>query len=171
MADTGLLSPTSTGEDHNQFTNPTNAYSSNNTYATENVSAEKQDYYNFTFDVPAGATIDGIEVKAEAVAQVSEPAGWLWDLSWNGGTNYTNSGYGSGDFIDSVEVVYTQGGATDLWGRSWTDSEFSNTNFRIRVECVDLGSGATLAIDHIQVRVYYTAVSAGSKRMLRGHGL
>ena len=64
-ADTGLLSPTSTGEDFTAWSFGSRAYSSNDAYATSDTSLQRQDYYNFTFNIPANATIDGIEVQEE----------------------------------------------------------------------------------------------------------
>jgi len=63
-SDTELKSPTATGEDYNEWANPTNAYSSDDTYATAQ-SGEDQDYYNFDFDIPDSSIIEGIEVQVE----------------------------------------------------------------------------------------------------------
>ena len=65
--DTGWKSPTGTGDNYNQWTNPTNAYSSDDNYATAAIAGASkcQDYTNFNFDIPAGATIDGVEISLE----------------------------------------------------------------------------------------------------------
>src|SRR3990167_7791882 len=153
--DTGFLSPSATGEDYNQWTNPTNAYSSNNSYATEVDVNQKQDYYNFTFNIPAGATIDGIEVVLEAKTQDT-----FWSpkisvaLSYNGGTNYTSEKQTS--TLTTSDANYTLGGSTDTWGRTWDDTEFSDTNFRAYVEYNASIGGDTTSLDHIQIKVYYT---------------
>jgi len=50
------------------------------------------------------------------------------------------------------------GGAADTWGRAWTATNLSNTNFRVRVLDVASGSGATsrdFSLDWVAVRVSY----------------
>jgi len=56
----------------------------------------------------------------------------LVSLSWNAGTTYTSTKTTGalGYFGDDI----TLGGNTDTWGRTWGDSEFSNSNFRIQIE-------------------------------------
>lgn len=160
-ADTGLKSPTATGEDYNQWSTPTNAYISNNTYATETTVNQKQDYYNFSFGVPGNTSIDGIEVKLEAKYSggFSGSAIIGAELSWNGGTSYTATGYDTGALTAS-DVIYTLGGATDTWGRTWSDTEFSNTNFRLYVNADSVRSlGGQNLLDHVQVKVYYTILN------------
>ena len=52
-------------------------------------------------------------------------------LSWNGGATYTSSMIlGPYDTVDTWQAV---GGATNLWGHAWVDTEFSNANFRVKV--------------------------------------
>jgi hypothetical protein len=48
------------------FTNPSNAFASDDAYATVNVTGRQQVYANFGFDIPAGSTIKGITVAVEA---------------------------------------------------------------------------------------------------------
>lgn len=156
--DTGLKSPTATGEDHNQWGSGSSAFSSNNDYAVEITLNQEQDYYNFSFSIPAGATIDGIEVKAEVKDVDCTSCIIGVELSWDGGPTYTTSGYDTGELTTSEDVIYTLGGATDKWGRIWADTEFSDANFRLRINADSLGGGEFPAInlDHIQAKVYYT---------------
>ncbi len=154
MADTGFKSPTSTGEDHTDWTNPSDAFSSNDVYATATNDGEKQDYFDFTFGVSAGATIDGIEVEIEAKDAGGGVNACEAELSWNGGTTYTTSGKDTG-LLTTSDVVYTLGGASDTWGRSWDDGEFSNANFRIRLN-YDKNFTGGLSVDHVQIKVFFT---------------
>jgi hypothetical protein len=154
MADTGLKSPSATGEDYNQWSNPTNAYSSNNVYTVSTITNEKQDYYNFTFGITSSATIDGIEVRIEASENFGGTTIVGVELSYNGGTNYTSTGYNTGD-LTSTDTTYTLGGSTNTWGRTWTDTELGNTNFRLRINTNNPGF-YNPKVDHIQVIVYYT---------------
>ena len=68
--DTGLKSPTATASP-NSWTNPSDAFSSNNTYASESTNNDSQGYRDFGFSVPGGATINGIEVTLEAYSQAT----------------------------------------------------------------------------------------------------
>lgn len=146
---TGAKSPTATGEDHNDFNNPTYAYSSDDNRADAPANGDMQDYYNFDFTIPSGSDILGIEVQIEGKYNnnggISE-----YDLSWNGGTSYTTAIVDE-DMIDGSDTVITLGNSTWLWGRSWADTEFTDANFRFRAE----RTLWVLYIDNINITVYY----------------
>lgn len=146
----GLTSPTATGDDYNQWTNPTNAYSSDNsdTY-TENINSY-QDYYNFGFPSLTGYVTDGINVSVEG-SYYDTSATVEVELSWDGGTSYTNENKQQ-TFTSTSDVIKYYGGSSDTWGRTWSASDFTNTNFRLRVQSID---GNIPAIDHIQMDIYY----------------
>jgi len=122
MADTGWKSPTATGGTHNDYTNPTNAYSSNNNYATRLMadgSTYRQSYSDFAFGIPAGATINGIEMSIEGYGsvQISLPH-YIYSTSASGtGTKYKTYLVSPGD----TEV---EGGPTDLWSKTWIATDF-----------------------------------------------
>lgn len=63
---TGNIYPKSYGSIYNQWSNPENALLSDNIRATETTVGDREDYYNFTFNIPENATIQGIEVYVEA---------------------------------------------------------------------------------------------------------
>ena len=125
--ESGFMSPASTGSPTNQWATASNAYDiTDGTYATETVAGEAQDYADFSLSVPAGNIIDGIQVKIEASG--STGAGTIdASLSWNTGTNVTS--VKSTAVLSASDVVYTLGGSSDTWGRTWSGTEFSNTNF------------------------------------------
>ena len=53
-------------------------------------------------------------------------------LSYNGGTNYTSSKTAFlGEYPN--DAIGTVGSSSDTWGRSWSVSEFSNTNFKVKI--------------------------------------
>lgn len=110
-------------------------------------------FQTFGLSIPPGNTIAGIEVKLDS--RYSSSAGTISvDLSWNG-NNYTSAKITP--TLTSSDAVYTLGSPSDTWGRSWTASEFSNANFRVRVTA----SGASLDLDGIEVRVYHQATGGG----------
>ena len=155
-SDTGFLSPSACDDDYSDWTNPTSAYSSNDVYATATGIDQYQDYYNFGFSIPSGATIDGIEISVEAYCEDTEEASQRLgvELSWNGGSSYTSTSNTITWSWEEGEYSNVLGGSSDTWGRSWSDTEFSNTNFRIRLNTIF--ETYTIYVDHIKIKVYYT---------------
>jgi RHS repeat-associated protein len=160
-ADTGFKAPSATGSAFNEWTSPSDAYTSNDVRATVTGSdirtggLNEQDYSNFSLGVPSGATISGIEVKVEA-QRLQANQDLAVRLSWNGGAAYTATT--TKNINTASDSIYIFGGATSTWGRSWSSSDFSNANFRL------YGTDATLtnrsvSIDQIMVKVYYAVSS------------
>ena len=161
--DTGWKSPTATGGTHNEWVNPTNAYSSNNQYAErESISGAGyyQSYEDFGFGIPGGATINGIEVSIEHYED---------DITWNTLRIYVFESSTSSTFYKSfnkstTETTQTVGSSSDLWGgSSWTSTDFSNANFYAEFFIGGyFGHTGTFYLDHLQVKVYYTEASTFS---------
>ena len=49
---------------------------------------------------------------------------------------------------------------TDAWGRTWADTEFSNTNFRVKLD--KLANSDVLYVDYLRVKVHYTTGGGGT---------
>jgi hypothetical protein len=140
------------------WTTPANAYESDGAYATHTVADGAQGYGTFTFNVPNGNTIVGIEVKIEGSA--STAAGSIdAKLSWNNGSSVT-SAKNTGT-LTTTDTVYTLGGSTDTWGRSWSPSEFSNANFRLQL-IAQPSNGNTVKVDAVQIKVYHQATGGSN---------
>ena len=173
---TGWLSPsinaavTSSAGDNNGYeVNPSNAHAdgggaaqdvnsgtNNNNSCTSN-SKDKHRYYNFNVSLPGRALVKGIEVRLDALADstVSSPRICV-QLSWDGGTTWTTAK--QTPMLTTSEATYVLGGPADLWGRTWTLANLSNTNFRVRVIDIASSSGATsrdFSLDWIALRVNY----------------
>lgn len=85
--DTGLQSPSTTASP-DEWSSPSGAFSSNNFYATADNDDEDQGYRSFNFPaIPAGAVIQGIEVKAEAFSSVTSSNTTLFSDSFGSGGN------------------------------------------------------------------------------------
>ncbi len=161
-ADTGLKSP-SLSVAGGQFTNPDNAFSSNNFYATAGANNLEQQYSDFGFltvspVIPSGATILGIEVQVEAYKTGTKNLQLDVKLSWGAGGAGTWSAPRTTAAITTTEQYYSVGSATDLWGRAaWSVNDFSNGNFRVWLQTKVTGSGGapTMYLDHVRVKVYY----------------
>jgi len=156
--DTGWRSPSAEGEDYDQWSSFQDVYSSDDQWGSSGMNnGYKNDCYNFSFSFGlSGVSIDGIEVKIEAFRGGPGAGDAKIDvaLSWDGGSNYTSQKT-TAALEHSPEGFYTLGGPTDTWGRSWSESEISNANFRLRVNA-NLAFNTAAYIDHIQVKVYYS---------------
>jgi 6-phosphogluconolactonase (cycloisomerase 2 family) len=153
----GFYAPTATGELYNEWTGGSNALSSDGAYATAASANLRQSYSVFGFNVPAGNTVTGIEVKLEASG--STGAGTIQvALSWNGDSSITATKATS--VLTGSDAVYTLGGASDTWGHGWTASELSNGNFFVRV--IGQPNQNTVKVDAIQVKPYTQAGGGGS---------
>jgi hypothetical protein len=170
---TGWLSPTanaavtSQGGDNNGFeVNAANAYADDNLYAVDinsgantNTSCtsnqkDKHRFYNYGVSIPGGATIQGIEVQLNAkVDSASGAPRFCVQLSWNGGATWTATK--STTTLSTTELAYTLGGAADTWGRTWSASDFSNANFRVRITSVASSTARDFSLDWVAVRVSY----------------
>lgn len=154
--DTGFHSPSDDSDDFDQWNNPDEAYTSNNNRATQDDNGDEQDWFDFDLGVPGGMIINGIEVEIEGRTEHWwDPTGVDVELSWDSGASYTSTGYG---YVTSnqSDVVRTFGGTNDEWGRTWSTSDFDNSNFRLRLD--KRGSdGDAHEVDHIQVKIYYSA--------------
>jgi len=126
------------------------------TYATDDSNATST-FTGHTFVVPGSNTITGIEVKLEVSGTTA--AGSIGvELSYDGGNSWT--AVKTTPTLTTIDTVVTLGGASDLWGRVWTQSEFSNANFAVRLTANSVSN--TVQVDAIQVRVYHQAGGGGA---------
>lgn len=71
FTDTSFKSPNQTGSPSNDWTSGNNITVSDNSYATETTIGETLDTSNYSFNIPAGFTIKGIEIQLEGHSQES----------------------------------------------------------------------------------------------------
>lgn len=120
----------------------------------------------FGFSIPSGATIDGIQVDIKRKASISNAS---YNASDNivkmvkGGTVVGTNKAVAGNW--STTLAYTTyGGATDLWGESWTDTDINGSTFGAVLSCKMFAIGKSYDstyFDHIRITVYYTAGGGG----------
>ncbi|MBI2021504.1 glycosyltransferase [Candidatus Daviesbacteria bacterium] len=149
------------------WTNPSNAISSNNTYATAVVTTAGQytsgylKVTNFDFStIPSTAVIDGIEVNVErkaAAAGLQENSIRLYKAGrLVGDDKSTNAA------IPTTEATITYGGNKQLWGVSLSRSDVTNANFGIGFSYRDTSGTKgtnTASVDYISMKIYYTDLS------------
>jgi len=159
---TGPLFPTAEGEDYNEWANGQYCFADDTNYAMADYTnyPTENDFYNFNFVIPAGATIDGIVIYANIETNDTEPARskMTIELSWNGGTTYTSTGNYIINTVRNAFQLLSAGSSSNTWGRTWSASELSNANFRMRGTFVDGGTNPYESLcDYITAIVYYKA--------------
>jgi len=150
--DSGWSAP-STNTNNNGVTNPGNAYSSNDGYAVFDSQDDQVDYGNFGLSIPAGSTINGIEVAVEG--NRTDPRTLDISLSYDGGSHFT-SAQNVGSTFTTADKTVLLGGTSNTWGHTWTSTQFTNGTFRVRANAVTSSPGDTLNLDELQVKVFYT---------------
>jgi len=169
--DTGLLSPAAqspdAGGDGNGFErSPANTLSDgggvaedHNGGATRSTSCssagrDRHQLSDFGLDVPAGASVVGVELRLDARADSSSRSPALCvQLSWDGGVTWTAHKVTAA--LGSSERTYLLGGSADTWGRVWSPDDLANGNFRVRVTNVADSTLRDFFLDWVAVRVYY----------------
>lgn len=160
----------SAGDNNGYGTSPTNAYASDGSYAVDSNSGsntgtsctgtdkDKHRYYNYGFSIPTGATINGIEIALTGRADSSSNSPtFCVQLSWDGGTTWTTAK--STATLSTTNTTYTLGGAADTWGRAWSDTNFSNANFRVRIINVSSSTSRDFSLDWIGAKIHYNGIS------------
>ena len=160
MADSGWLD-CSEYESNNGWFNPQYMHGSDGNSAL-GFDGDDVKQYAFGFSIPSGATIDGIEVRAE-LETFSGSSSLDLDLYYNSRATAapTTKNVVAPASMDWVAT----GGSTDLWGRaSWADTDFTDANFAIKVTSY---ADTIVDVDALQAKVYYT-VSVGWGHKING---
>lgn len=141
------------------WSNPTNAYSINSNDASITLGAGDTSLglavtaFGLSADIPSGATIDGFEVEftksGNTFAACDVVRLILADDS--DGTDNKNA---SVDLTKSVTDV--AGGASDLWGDTWSRADVIDVDFGAFMGASAAGSLAVINVDAIRIKVYYT---------------
>ena len=117
--------------------------------------------FSFTSsDVPAGATINGIEVQVVKLGGngIVDDGVYLYTSAVVGSNLSSASNWPS-----SLGTV-SYGGGTNLWGVSLSQSDVISTNFGFVLACVNNATDNTAAaVDGTKMRIYYTAGSANAE--------
>lgn len=169
---TGYIAPsaqaaqTSSAGDNNGYqTNPANAFINDSVFAVDtnsgtnrsvsctNNGKDKHQFFNFGFNIPSG-TVLGVQVRLDARVDSTNGAPKICvQLSWNGGTSWTTAKQTS--TLSTSEATYTLGSTSDTWGRAWSLSDFSNSNFRVRVIDISSNNSRDFSLDYIAVNITY----------------
>ena len=164
MASSGPNSPSTVVNDSGYGTyawsNPSNAASQNDTYASAQANAVGDTQYlkstNFGFSIPSGATINGIVVEYDVYESGAGAADDQRVRIVKGGTigttdRQTDTAYPATD----GDTYQSRGGSTDLWGETWSDTDINASNFGVAIACNGAGNN-NIYIDHVRITVHYT---------------
>ncbi len=161
---------TNAGDNNGFQSNPQRAYDNDDSFALDTNSGsntgtnctgndkDKHRYYNYGFSIPAGATINGIE--ANLVAKVDSVTGapkMCVQISWDGGSTWTAAKATSN--LTTSSGTYKLGGSADTWGRAWSNTNFSDANFRVRIINVASNISRDFSLDWVGVKIYYNGIS------------
>jgi hypothetical protein len=117
------------------------------------------DLTNFGFNIPAGATINGIKVELKVAREhLGNLTVQLLKAGLLGPTPVGNAKTfaaptPTGNICNNSSFE-TQGGCTDLWGTTWTPSEINAANFGVRVNS-STSTGARV-LDAVKITICYT---------------
>lgn len=146
------------------WTNPSNIGASDNSYAVATSIPNGGNSYdlratNFGFtsaDIPAGSTIDGIEVDVEAKAD-NASRGYISAALRNvTGGSAKRVPPGGGNYLTTSDVTETLGGASDKWGATVTQANVLNAAFGVNLIANCDSSTVTVSVDFVRLRVHYT---------------
>jgi hypothetical protein len=148
--------PSQSGTPLGEWVSGISGINSDGVYTTASTTNLRQSFSGFTFGIPGGNEILGIEVKLEASATTN--AGEIEiKLSWDGGSTQTTAK--TTGTLTNLDAVYTLGGSADLWGHAWTPAELTSGTFNL--EITGQPNTNTVQVDAIRVRIYHQATGGG----------
>jgi hypothetical protein len=126
------------------------------TGATPATNKDRHKFYGFALGIPAVVTsIDGISLRTDLrLDSISGTHNLCAQLSWNSGLNWTS--FKVQPVTSAGETTNTFGSMSDTWGRTWTTSQLSGTNFRVRIIDASTATGRDFSLDYVAVSVTYT---------------
>jgi peptidoglycan/xylan/chitin deacetylase (PgdA/CDA1 family) len=146
------------------WSNPGNiTITTGNKYATVDVSHGSTTRYlegtNYGFSIPDGATISGIKVAIQRKSD-SFSSSNINDSTVKlvkGGDVVGSNKASSSDWSNSFAVA-NYGGASDLWGTTWTPAEINDSGFGVALSVYNQSSHSTRTaeVNYMQITVYYT---------------
>ena len=162
MAGTGA---SATGVGTVAWTSPGNITADDTSYATCSLASNVQSNYlsgtNYGFSIPAGATINGIQVTiARESSSSSSP--YIHDtvvsLIKGGTVTGANRAATTTNWPNSMTAA-SYGSTSDLWGTTWTAADINAANFGVALSANSSGTGSTrtASVDYMQITVSYTA--------------
>jgi len=120
-----------------------------------NAANDRHRFQGFAFGLPGSvSSVSGIEIRIdEALNNNGGTSNLCVELSWDGGTNWTTAK--TVTLSGAAEATYLFGGTADTWGHTWTASQLSTANFRVRVTDATTQNTKDYKMDYLAARVVY----------------
>lgn len=173
-------SATSTAIGDRPWANPSNALASDDARATSTSvepgeRTDGLDLTGFGFDLPAGASVLGVEVAVEARGEgetVVHSIRLLVGGSPVGDSKNSSLDPPEPDQWTFSEDVYVYGADDDTWNLSLTREQVNASGFGVRVQAQLNDPETTAMVDHVTITVHYEEGEgiAGTQRLLLGVG-
>jgi len=111
---------------------------------------------NFSFNIPAGNAITGIQVEIERYCGAGSARDALVQLTKNGTARVGDNKAVTSPNWPGSATIRTYGGPTDLWGTTWTRSEINASTFGVHMAAQARSNNTDIYVDFIRITVYYT---------------
>ena len=142
---------------------------SGNLYAWSHLNDNQVSKYlevkDFDFNIPAEATVQGIEVQIERrssdVTHMAPLRDYVVKLVKNG--SIVGDNRATGTDYPGEDTVENHGGPADLWGSSWTPADINGHNFGAVLAVKKyghLGGHVYALVDQVRIRVTYSVNQA-----------
>lgn len=165
MASTGFILVTAGANNADAgsvaWSNPSNCVSSNDSRATSLCDKNTSQYLHATNPnpaVPAGSTINGIEVRIERSAG-AESAWNVLDVT----VQLIKAGSRVGSNLNDGATAWPgtdtnkdYGGSSNLWGTTWTAAEVNASNFGVAIRANCLDGQRSARVDAVWINIHYT---------------
>lgn len=155
------------------WSNMSNAYSSNNSYATVELDDWETSEYlqctNYGFSIPVGSSISGITVSIERRSSDSTTHQDESLKIVKGGAQTGTEMANTSLYYPTSDGIATYGGSSAQWGTSWSASDINAGNFGVGLSVVkktSSGGNRTASVDHIAITVDYTAAPSSPSAIL-----
>ena len=171
LLNTDFQSPANTqaeaGGDADGFeSSPENAFADDGTYALDTDSGtssladcadsgrDGQVYSDYSFGIPAGSAVSGIELRLDAFADDTGGNPQVCaQLSWDGGETWTDCKTTA--VLTASEASYILGGQEDNWGHTWNTTQLAQGAFKVRLVTIAESDQRDFSLDWAAVKVYY----------------
>ena len=109
----------------------------------------------FGFSIPSGAIVNGIKVEVERYSSNSNEIKDDYAKIVKEGTIQGNNNK-SAAYWPTTPTYQTYGGASDLWGLTFSTAQINSSDFGFVISCGNMLRATDTQIDHITISVYYT---------------
>lgn len=111
---------------------------------------------NFGFSIPSGDTINGITVEFKKRAQTATRITDVTVSIVKGGSVVGDNKADLVTFWSTTLGWVSYGGAADLWGTTWTDTDINASNFGVVLNCTNASGTVGARVDAIRITITHS---------------